>query len=63
MFRAKVFIRTSSGSITLTSHPEPNWQAADTVLHALKESISNMSGGTVEQHVVGIGWVIREKAA
>lgn len=61
MFRAKVYITTSSGSICLTSSPEPQWKDADTVLHALKDSTSNMSGGTIERHVMGIGWTICEK--
>ncbi len=56
MFRAFSYLKMGSESIRLTSERVPDEQTAQLILVALMEKTG--TGGDIEQHVGGIGWVL-----
>lgn len=59
MFRAYAFLQVSLLSVRLTSESYPDYDTADAVLHSMVH-LPDVTGGDIEQHVPGIGWVIAE---
>lgn len=63
MFRAFVFVESSRfvRPIRVTGQHVGTWEEADGVHDYLRAALAGATGGGIEQHVPGVGWVVADQ--
>ncbi len=64
MFRVKFYYQIgllADNTVTLTSETRDTHAEADELFDQLRATTGQITGGHVEQHVPGIGWVIADE--
>lgn len=59
MFRAVYYVELFAlrSPVTMMSEGQPEWNDALVILEWVQKNMKNVTGGNIEQHITGLGWV------